>query len=69
MLAQKSKLEKIEQIAAEYYELTQFKRTYFLCEGEETGKSGVLIASNGKVKAMNFKIVLNNDQGHTIKFN
>lgn len=69
MLAQKSKIEKIEQIAAEYYELTQFKRTYFLCEGEETGKSGVLIASNGKVKAMNFKIVLNNDQGHTIKFN
>ena len=66
MLAQKSKIEKIEQIAAEYYELTQFKRTYFLCEG---GKSGVLIASNGKVKAMNFKIVLNNDQGHTIKFN
>ena len=55
--------------AAEYYELTQFKRTYFLCEGEETDKSGVLIASNGKVKAMNFKIVLNNDQGHTIKFN
>lgn len=47
----------------------QFKRTYFLCEGEETGKSGVLIASNGKVKAMNFKIVLNNDQDHTIKFN
>ena len=69
MLAQKSKIEKIEQIAAEYYELTQFKRTYFLCEGEETDKSGVLIASNGKVKAMNFKIVLNNDQGHTIKFN
>ena len=63
----KDKIVKIEKIAAEYYELTQFKRAYFICEGTEKDTSGVLIEKNGKVKEMDFKIVLNTDR--TIKFN
>lgn len=67
MISEKNKIIEIEKIAAEYYELTQFKRAYFICEGSNDNTSGVLTEKNGKVKEMNFKIILNSDK--TIKFN
>ena len=57
---------KINKIAHQYYEITQFKRAYFKCEGDN-GNVGVELAKNGKVKSMNFKIKTDSDG--QIKFN
>lgn len=67
MVSQKSNIKKVEKIAAEYYELTQFKRAYFKCEGNVQNSTGVVTGINGKVEKMSFKIVLNSDG--TVKFN
>lgn len=64
--ANKTQIQDIRTIAAKYYEITQFKRAYFKCEGDN-GNVGVELAKNGKVKSMNFKIKTDSDG--QIKFN
>lgn len=62
----KNNIQDIRNIAAKYYEIMQFKRAYFKCEGDN-GNTGVELDNNGKVKTMNF-IIKTNDSG-AIKFN
>lgn len=62
----KNNIQDIMNIAAKYYEIMQFKRAYFKCEGDN-GNTGVELDNNGKVKTMNF-IIKTNDSG-AIKFN
>lgn len=62
----RNNIQDIRNIAAKYYEIMQFKRAYFKCEGDN-GKTGVELDNNGKVKTMNF-IIKTNDSG-AIKFN
>ena len=62
----KKNIRGIRNIAAEYYEIMQFKRAYFKCENDN-GNTGVELDTNGKVKAMYFRI--KTDTNGEIKFN
>lgn len=62
----RSNIQDIRTISAKYYEIMQFKRAYFKCEGEN-GSTGVELHNNGKVKSMNF-VVKTTETGE-IKFN
>lgn len=62
----KTKIQEIRTIAAKYYEIMQFKRAYFKCEGDN-GNAGVELDTNGKVKAMYF--IIKTDANGEIKFN
>lgn len=56
----KSTIEKIRNIAAQYYEITQFKRANFFCEN-------IKLNSNNRVTGMTFKVNVTSDG--LIKFN